>query len=92
MSGRRPKIKPGDIVRFSKKGKEANYPWPDNIKMIVTDIDTPADSREARCLVKCRAVIDGKSTTIAAYRHHLWFTGKNLSEVKKTKVMNSDKD
>jgi len=86
---RRPRIKPGDIVKFSKKGKLADYPWPDNLTMIVTEV-SGFDSTDSDCLIHCRAVIDGRSETIQAYRHHLWFTGKNVRDMKRSvRVLNS---
>lgn len=88
---RRPHIKLGDIVRFSKKGKRADYPWPDNITMIVIEIEG-FDSSSSDCPINCRAVIDGRSEIIQTYRHHLWFTGKNIADMKKSvRVLNFKK-
>lgn len=88
---RRPPLRPGDIVKFSKKGKQADYPWPDNTTMIVTRTNRLISSRDSYCMLRCRTIINGKPEFIMAYRHHLWFTGQNIVDAKKkTRVMNSN--
>jgi hypothetical protein len=77
---KRPLLKKGDIVRFSKKGKQADYPWANNITMIVKRIKYLSLS-DFDCLIECRATMDGEPVYIQAYRHHLWYTGKNIKDI-----------
>jgi len=87
---KRPEVKRGDIVRLSKKGKKANYPWPENVTMVVTEVD--GDGVDSSSIVHCRAVIHNKVWQIQAYRHHLWFAKKNLFHSRRiVRVLNSNK-
>ena len=85
---RRPAIKPGDLVRLSKKGKQANYPWPDNVTVVVTEVR--GDGIDRRSIIYGRTQINGTVYVVNAYRHHLWYTGKNIFKTqKKVRVLNS---
>ena len=87
---KRPAVKRGDLVRLSKKGKKANYPWPPNVTMVVTEVE--GDGVEQKSIIHCRAEFRGKVWRIDAYRMHLWFTGKNIFRTRRmVRVLNSKK-
>jgi len=82
----RPTLRAGDVVRLSKKGKEASYPWPNDITLVVTKVE--GDGVERRSVIHCRAIINDIAYEFKAYRHHLWKTGTNVFE-KTSRVINS---
>lgn len=87
---KRPAIKRGDLVRLSKKGKRANYPWPPNVTMVVTEVE--GDGIEYNSIIHCRSIIAGKVWRVDAYREHLWFTGRNIFKTRRiVRVLNSKK-
>jgi hypothetical protein len=72
----RPRIRIGDIVKLSKKGKQFPRSFPINSTMVVSDIIT-GDGIDRSTTIKCRIKTGETFEYVSFYRSELWSTGKN---------------
>lgn len=71
----RPKLKIGDIVKLSKKGKTFGREFPSFSSLVVSKIN--GDGIDRSSLITCRVKIKDEFKYFTFYRSELWATGKN---------------
>lgn len=87
---KRPSLKPGDVVRASKKANST-------LKRVgaMTVIEVPSDSTDGRSKIKVAITSKWGVSTMILRRHELWYTGYNIADrgksfsVRKGKVIGS---
>jgi hypothetical protein len=71
----RPKIKIGDIVKLSKKGRKHPREFSSNATLVVSEII--GDGIDRSSVITCRAKVREEYKYFKFYRSELWVTGKN---------------
>ena len=72
----RPQIRPGDVVKLSKKGRAYNRTFPKNSTLVVSCVD--GDGIERASIITCRIIIGNTVEQHKFYRSELWATGVNV--------------
>ena len=73
---KRPKLKPGDLVKLSKKGKIYPRSFLTNSTMVVCKIE--GDGIELYSVITCRVKVGERYEKRKFYRSELWKTGVNV--------------
>jgi len=71
----RPRLKIGDIVKLSKKGRNFGRRFPKDSTLVVSDILGDGIDQSSR--ITCRVEIKGAYQHVQFYRSELWSTGAN---------------
>ena len=74
----RPELRPGDVVKLSKKGKSYSRTFPKNSTLVVSDVS--GDGIDRSSIITCRVEVNGEYESHKFYRSELWSTGKNVFE------------
>lgn len=75
----RPRIKVGDIVKLSKKGKVYGRTFPKDSTLVVYDID--GDGIDRVSIIKCRVSNGSNFEHHTFYRSELWTTGVSIFDL-----------
>lgn len=77
----RPKLRIGDVVKLSKRGREALKPsrfYNSKTNMLVLEVS--GDGQDRFDEIICKVTCDGKPTFLSFHRKELWATGYNIYE------------
>ena len=84
----RPKIKAGDVVKLSRKGRAYPRSFHKDSTLVVSEVE--GDGADRTSIITCRVETGSSYEYHKFYRSELWTTGKNVFE-KSVRVLNFSK-
>lgn len=73
----RPRLRPGDVVKLSKKGKIYTREFPMRTTLVVSDI-VEGDGAEKSSVISCRTEVNREFRFYKFFRSELWHAGINV--------------